>query len=135
MSLVRLVSPHYANLEIRVFSVRYTPDSQYVISGSDDGNVRLWRANASSRSGIKSAKQRQALEYDQALVRRYAHMPEIRRIKRHRHLPKTVKKAGEIKGEEVSALKRREENQRKHAKKGSMPRQSEREKMVLTTEK
>ena len=118
----------------RVFSCRFTPDNNYVLSGSDDGNVRLWRVEASSRQGIKSARQRQKLEYDQALIRRYAHMPEIRRIKRHRHLPKTVKKAGEIKGEEVKSIKRKEENVRKHSKKGSMPRHSEREKMVLGTE-
>ncbi|KAK5193252.1 Protein sof1 [Exophiala xenobiotica] len=119
----------------RVFSARFTADNNYVLSGSDDGNIRLWRTNASSRGGIKSARQRQKLEYDQALIKRYSHMPEIRRIKRHRHLPKTVKKAGEIKGEEVKSIKRKEENVRKHSKKGSMPRQSEREKMVLGTEK
>jgi WD repeat and SOF domain-containing protein 1 len=119
----------------RVFSTAFTPDSKYVLSGSDDGNVRMWRANASDRSGIKSARQRQKLEYDQALVNRYAHMPEIRRIKRHRHLPKTIKKAGEIKGEEIKAIKRREDNVRRHSKKGTMPRQSERQKMVLATER
>jgi len=119
----------------RVFSVRFTPDNNYVLSGSDDGNIRVWRVNASNRSGIKSARQRQKLEYDQALVRRYAHMPEIRRIKRHRHVPKTVKKAGEIKNLELKSIRRKEENVRKHSKKGSMPRQSEREKMVLATER
>ena len=119
----------------RVFSAKFTPDNQYVLSGSDDGNIRLWRVNASNRSGIKSARQRQKLEYDQALVKRYAHMPEIRRIKRHRHMPKTVKKAGEIKGEELKSIKRKEENVRKHSKKGSMPRISEREKPILGTEK
>ena len=119
----------------RVFTARFTPDNKYVLSGSDDGNVRMWRVNASDRSGIKSSRQRQKLEYDQALVRRYAHMPEIRRIKRHRHLPKTIKKAGEIKGEEIKAIKRREENVRNHSKKGSMPRHSERQKMVLATER
>lgn len=119
----------------RVFSAKFTPDSQYILSGSDDGNIRLWRVNASSRSGIKSARQRQKLEYDQALVRRYAHMPEIRRIKRHRHMPKTVKKAGEIKGQELKSIKRKEENVRKHSKKGTHSRASEREKMVLGTEK
>jgi DDB1- and CUL4-associated factor 13 len=72
----------------RVFSAKFTPDNQYVLSSSDDGNIRLWRVNASDWSGIKSARQRQKLEYDQALVKRYAHLPEIRRIKRHRHLPK-----------------------------------------------
>lgn len=112
----------------------FTPDNQYVLSGSDDGNIRLWRANASSRSGVKSARQRQKLQYDDALKQRYAHMPEIRRISRHRRLPKAVKKAGEIKNEEIASLKKKEENVRRHSKKGSMPRHSEREKMILTQE-
>src|ERR1700738_1857421 len=99
----------------------FTPDNNYVLSGSDDGNIRIWRSNASSRSGVKSARQRQKLEYDQALIRRYAHMPEIRRIKRHRHVPKAIKKAGEIKKDELAAIKRRGDNVRNHSKHGSMP--------------
>lgn len=118
----------------RCFSARFTPDSNYVLSGSDDGNIRIWRANASKREGIKSARQRQKLEYDEALKERYQHMPEIRRIKRHRHVPKQVKKAGEIKGEELKSVKRRRENERKHSKKGLVKRRSEREKMVLAVE-
>ena len=118
----------------RVFSCKFTPDAQYILSGSDDGNVRLWRANASKREGIKSASQRQKLEYDDALKERYKHMPEIRRIKRHRHVPKQVKKAGEIKGEELASIKRRRENERKHSNKGQVSRRTEREKMVLATE-
>ena len=120
----------------RVFSVKYTPDNNYVLSGSDDGNVRLWRAEASLRQGVTSAKQRQSLEYQQSLKQRYAHMPEIRRIARHRHVPKPVKKAGDIKREELTSLKRRQENRRKHERKtaGKEPRKSEREKMVLGVE-
>lgn len=106
-----------------------------MLSGSDDGNVRLWRAKASDRSGIKSARQRTKLEYDQALIKRYSHMPEIRRIKRQRHLPKPVKKAGEIKREELGAIKRREENVRKHTSKANLKsRTNEREKMILARE-
>ncbi|KAK3068230.1 Protein sof1 [Teratosphaeriaceae sp. CCFEE 6253] len=119
----------------RVFSACWTPDNRYILSGSDDGNIRLWRSNASARSGVKTARQRQKLEYDAALRERYKHMPEIRRIARHRHVPKQVKKAGEIKGEEVKSIKRKEENERRHSKKGTMPRRSDREKMVLATEK
>jgi WD repeat and SOF domain-containing protein 1 len=118
----------------RVFSCAWTPDNNYVLSGSDDGNVRLWRANASARQGIKSAAQRQKQEYDEALKERYKHMPEIRRIARHRHVPKQVKKAGEIKGEEIKSIKRKEENERKHARKDQKKRRSEREKMVLANE-
>ncbi|CAJ2511653.1 Uu.00g072780.m01.CDS01 [Anthostomella pinea] len=122
-------------LRMRVFATEYTPDSKTVISASDDGNVRLWRAHASNREGVKSARHRQALEYNEALSARYSHMPEIRRIKRHRHIPKVVKKAGEIKKDELKAIKKREENERKHTKKQFEKRKSEREKVVLAREK
>jgi len=68
------------------------------------------------------------------LKKRYKHMPEIKRIARHRHVPRIVKKAGGIKVDELNALKRREENVRKHTKKGETKRRSEREKMVLGVE-
>lgn len=119
----------------RVMAAKWTPDNKYVLSGSDDGNVRIWRANASAREGVKSARHRQALEYNEALTERFAHMPEIRRIKRHRHVPKVLKKASEIKGEEIKSIKRKEENERRHSKKQFERRQSEREKMVLAREK
>lgn len=119
----------------RVMAARWTPDAKYVLSGSDDGNIRIWRANASQREGIKSTRHRQALEYNEALTERYSHMPEIKRIKRHRHVPKVIKKAGEIKGSEIKSIKRREENERRHTKKQFERRQSEREKMVLAREK
>ena len=105
------------------------------MSGSDDGNIRLWRSNASERSGIKSARHRAKLEYDQALIKRYSHMPEIKRIRRQRHVPKPIMKAREIKREELGAIKRREENVRRHTKKENLPkRRSEREKMILAQE-
>ncbi|KAI1329258.1 WD40 repeat-like protein [Xylariaceae sp. FL0255] len=119
----------------RVFSVSWSSDDHYVLSGSDDGNVRIWRSEASKREGVKSARHRQALEYNNALVEKYSHMPEIRRIKRHRHIPKVVKKAGEIKSEELKAIKRREENERKHTKKQFEKRKSERDKVILAREK
>ncbi|KAF9733414.1 hypothetical protein PMIN06_007535 [Paraphaeosphaeria minitans] len=118
----------------RVFSVAWSADNNYVLSGSDDGNVRLWRAKASSRQGVKSAAQRQKLQYNESLKERYAHMPEIKRIARHRHVPKQVKKAGEIKTEELASVKRKEENERRHSKKGTVRRQAEREKMILARE-
>ncbi|KAK5661039.1 hypothetical protein OQA88_12418 [Cercophora sp. LCS_1] len=118
----------------RVFRTCWTMDSKYLVSGSDDGNLRLWRANASERSAVKSSRQRQALEYNQALIERFSHLPEIKRIRRHRHLPKVVKKAGEIKREELAAIKRREENERKHSIKQFEKRKGEREKAILVKE-
>lgn len=82
---------------------------------------------------MKSARQRQKLEYDSALIERYQHMPEIRRIQRHRHLPKRIKKASEIRREEIKAIQRRDENRRRHSH-DSARRKSEREKMALAVE-
>ncbi|EGW31226.1 uncharacterized protein SPAPADRAFT_61803 [Spathaspora passalidarum NRRL Y-27907] len=67
----------------RIFCVKYSSDARYILSGSDDTNVRVWRANASDRANIKSARQRSKMEYDNALKERYKHMPEIKRISRH----------------------------------------------------
>lgn len=33
-------------IRIRVYSVMYTMDNKYVLSGSDDTNIRLWKAQA-----------------------------------------------------------------------------------------
>ena len=114
----------------RVFCVKFTTDSRYILSGSDDSNVRLWRAKASDRSNIKSARQRAKLEYDDALKEKFKYMPEIRRISKHRHVPIVVKKAAEIKRVETEALKKRRDNERKHSKPGSKPHELERAKHV-----
>lgn len=115
----------------RVHAVCYTPDGSYVLSGSDEGNVRLWRAQASSRQGIRSTAERQKLEYDATLKDRYKHMPEVRRILRHRHLPKVVKKADQINQEMLRSIQRKEENRRKHSKKKDDKRTAARDKVVL----
>ncbi|KAI5797551.1 WD40-repeat-containing domain protein [Peziza echinospora] len=119
----------------RVFQTKFTTDTQFLVSGSDDGNLRLWRSKASERSRILSAKEREKREYDNALKERYGHMPELRRISRHKHVPKVVKKAGAIKKVELGAIKTREENRRKHSAKGKEERRvPEREKLVLAVE-
>ncbi|ANB15521.1 Sof1p [Sugiyamaella lignohabitans] len=117
----------------RVFCVKFSMDSKYIISGSDDGNVRLWRSVASQRSGVKSTRERTKLEYDDALKERFKHMPEIKRIARHRHVPKAIKKASEIKKVELESIKRRQDNMRRHSKKGAVPYEKEREKHIVGT--
>ncbi|KAG7662953.1 sof1 [[Candida] subhashii] len=117
----------------RIFSIKFSTDSRYILSGSDDTNVRIWRTNSSERSNIKSARQRSKLEYDNALKERFKHMPEIKRISRHRHVPIVVKKAQEIKRIEIESIKNREDNERRHSKKGTKPYIPERQKHVRGT--
>ncbi|KAK9432124.1 WD40-repeat-containing domain protein [Lipomyces doorenjongii] len=115
----------------RIFCVRFTMDARYIMSGSDEGNIRVWRAEAAARSNVKSARERSKLEYEATLKERYKNMPEIRRISRHRHLPKPIKTASETKRIELASIKRKEENMRKRSKKGTMPYAKEREKQII----
>lgn len=117
----------------RVFCVCFTTDARYLLTGSDDTNIRLWRADASDRSRVRLAREQAKLRYDAKLKERYQYMPEVKRISRHRHLPTTVKKAAEIKRVEISSLKRREENNRRHRKDGAVPRVPERERHIRGT--
>jgi len=47
----------------RVFTVNYSGDSKYVISGSDDTNLRVWKAKADEKIGQKSAREEKSTKY------------------------------------------------------------------------
>mmetsp|Transcript_6052 Transcript_6052/g.14561 ORF Transcript_6052/g.14561 Transcript_6052/m.14561 type:complete len:445 (-) Transcript_6052:139-1473(-) len=115
----------------RIFSVAFSGDAKFVLSGSDDFNIRLWKASASE--GIKPTMPREARaqEYQSKLKDRFKEAPEVKRIARHRHLPKAVLKASKLKGIIKESKKRKEDNVRKHSKKGAVPHVAERKKGVV----
>lgn len=102
----------------RVFAVQFSMDSKYILSGSDDGNIRLWKAHASEKLGVNDWREKNKLEYSAKLKERYGHLQEIRRIDKHRRIPKDIKVADARKKEMIAAEKRKEERRRKHLKKG-----------------
>ena len=63
-------------------STLFTSDSKFVLSGSDDGNLRIWKANASEKLGIIDARERAALEYRNALKERWKMDQEVGKIVR-----------------------------------------------------
>ncbi|XP_049851182.1 DDB1- and CUL4-associated factor 13-like [Schistocerca gregaria] len=75
----------------RIFCVRFSSDTKFVLSASDDTNIRLWKANASEPLGVLSSRETQRLQYQQQLINRYKHLPEISRIYRKRHVPQAVR--------------------------------------------
>lgn len=116
----------------RIFSVQFTMDSKYVLSGSDDGNIRIWKARASEKLGITDWRERQNLEYAESLKERFKHMDEIRRIGRHRPLPNDVRRADKLKKEMLGAQRRKDENRRKHSRKAAQEKPvAERKKAII----
>ena len=41
----------------RIFAVKWSSDAKYVLSGSDEMNIRLWKAKAHESIGTQSARQ------------------------------------------------------------------------------
>ncbi|TPX52136.1 hypothetical protein SeMB42_g01634 [Synchytrium endobioticum] len=97
----------------RVFCVKYSMDSKFVLSGSDDGIVRIWKAHANDRFGTQSPREQTAINYQNAIKNRYKGMSEIKRIDKHRHVPKAIISAQGKKKVMLGSRVRREENERK----------------------
>lgn len=66
----------------RVSSSIFTADARFIVSGSDDGNVRVWKAKASEKMGIITARERAAIEYRESLRNRWKHDQEVGKISR-----------------------------------------------------
>ncbi|KAI1720204.1 sof1-like domain-containing protein [Ditylenchus destructor] len=113
-----------------VLSVLYTLDNKYIVSGSDEMNIRLWKSNASEKLGPLKHREKVALEYSSKLLETYQHHPEIKRIVKHRHVPKQIYSAAKEHSIIRESQKRKQDNLRKHTKK-PMPYVPERKKPIV----
>uniref|UniRef100_A0A9J8D867 Ddb1 and cul4 associated factor 13 n=1 Tax=Cyprinus carpio carpio TaxID=630221 RepID=A0A9J8D867_CYPCA len=109
-----------------VICVRWSADNKYVLSGSDEMNIRLWKANASEKLGLVTAT-----NYNKKLIEKFQHHPQVKHIARHLHLPRDVLKQKRELREMKEAWRRKEQNVRKHRKLGFVPLLTEKEKHVV----
>lgn len=114
-----------------VTCVRWSSDNKYILCGSDEMNIRIWKANASEKLGLLSPRERAAEKYNQKLKEKFHSHPQINRIARHRHLPKHV--YNQMKEHRIikESQRRKERNRRKHSKPGTVPIVPDKEKTVV----
>lgn len=115
----------------RVFCVKFSCDASYVISGSDDTNLRLWKAKASEQLGVLLPREQKRHEYNEALKNRYKHLPEVKRIVRHRHLPKPIFKAGVLRRVMIEAERRKDQRRKAHSAPGSIVTEPMRKRRII----
>lgn len=115
----------------RLTCVKWSLDNKYILTGSDEMNIRMWKAKASEKLGILKPRERTALNYAEALKEKFSAHPQVKRIARHRHVPKHIVNAQK----EIKTIreknKRKEANRRAHSKAGSVPFVPERKKHVV----
>ncbi|XP_024024327.1 DDB1- and CUL4-associated factor 13 [Morus notabilis] len=118
----------------RVFCIKFSCDATYVISGSDDANLRLWKAKASEQLGVLLPREQKRHNYHEALKNRYKHLPEVKRIVRHRHLPKPIFKAAALRRTVMEAVRRKEERRKAHSAPGSVTTKPLRKRRIIKVE-
>lgn len=114
----------------RVFTVNYSLDNNYIISGSDDTNIRLWKARSSEKLGQLTPREESAMKYRNALIQKYEHMPAVQKIARSRKIPKVIQKQTKQAIIQKESAERKQANRVKHSKPGKHTFTSERKKVV-----
>ncbi|CAK9044451.1 DDB1- and CUL4-associated factor 13 (WD repeat and SOF domain-containing protein 1) [Durusdinium trenchii] len=115
----------------RVLCCHYTPDGRFVLSGSEDTNIRVWKAKADQKLGVASARESRAEAYREVLKKKFSKMPEIARIKRHKHVPKMIKSIGNKRRIMKEARQRKDANRRKHSKPGTMEHEPMKKRLIV----
>jgi WD repeat and SOF domain-containing protein 1 len=115
----------------RIFTVNYTMDHKFIVSGSDDSNIRLWKSNASEQLGQLTSREESAQQYRQALVKKYQHLPEVKMISKSRKVPKVIKKQTAQAIIQKESQDRKQGNRVKYSKNGEHKFTSDRKKTVV----
>ena len=112
--------------------VRYTADASFLVTASEDFNLRVWKATANKKLGPVSRREKASLDYRAALLDRHAHMPAVKRIVRSRNLPKMVKKLRDRRDDEKDRARAKLAKTMAHSKPGAVVPKAARNKVVLT---
>ncbi|KIS70419.1 rRNA-processing protein SOF1 [Mycosarcoma maydis] len=116
----------------RIFSTSFSMDARFVLSGSDDGNLRIWKAKASEKLGLLSGREMANREYAENLRSKWSGIGDVAKIEKQRHVPKAIKQAQKLKRTMIDARKNKEENRRKHSKAGDKKPKAARKEAILS---
>ncbi|XP_074656953.1 DDB1- and CUL4-associated factor 13-like [Tubulanus polymorphus] len=115
----------------RVMNVKWSLDDKYIMSASDEMNIRVWKARASEKLGILKIREKTAFNYGEKLKEKFSHHPQIKRINRHRHVPKSIYAAQKEHRIIKDSKRRKEQNVRAHSKPGTVPFVSAKKKTIV----
>jgi len=90
----------------------YSNDAKYIATGSEDTNIRIWKSNAADTLKPLLPREKEKLAYANKLKKKYKYAREVKRILRHRHLPKLLVKKQKLRQVKKESRYRKDENMR-----------------------
>jgi WD repeat and SOF domain-containing protein 1 len=96
----------------RILTCKFSGDGRFVLSGSDDTNIRVWKAVANEKLGVIDGREQRAINYRKSLLERYGKTEEIGHIVNHRHVPKWVKNEGKRRSDKFESRKIADRNRK-----------------------
>ena len=87
---IRSLDCYHTHRMQRVFCVCVSPDSKFALCGSEDMNIRIFKTKANEQLGIMNSKQKKAKNYQERLLQKWRHAPEVHKIADKQNLPKKL---------------------------------------------
>lgn len=114
--------------------MEFTGDGKFVLTGSDDTNLRIWKAKAHDQLKTLLPREQEAVNYRERIKKKYQYVPEMRRILRHRHMPRYLFKTKKIKQIQKESEFRKETNRRAHTRAANLRNNPEKKQIVINQE-
>ena len=81
---------YHSRRQGQVNSVRYSQDGFYILSGSQEGNMRVWKAQANQKEKAVNGREFQQDQLNAALIKKFQNVGEMRTVLRSGKLPKRI---------------------------------------------
>ena len=114
-----------------VYAVEVSGDGKFVMTGSDDTNIRVWKCQAHVPLKVLLPKEQEAMMYRETLKKKYQFVPEIRRLIKHRHLPRYLFRQKKIKQIQKESAFRKEQNRLSHTRPENIQLVPEKKKVIV----
>lgn len=91
-----------------VNSICCTSDNSYILSGSTDTNIRIWKLDPNASTKISTRMEENSRAIGNILKEKYKHVAQVQDMKRHQIVPHAIKKSMRNRYHHIKAVERKE---------------------------
>ncbi|KAI5188981.1 DDB1- and CUL4-associated factor 13 [Nematocida minor] len=96
-----------------------TSDNAYILSGSTDTNIRIWKLDPNSSTKICTKSEENSRALGNIIKEKYKNVAQIEAMKRHQIVPHRIKKSMKNRYDHIKAEQRKEAKRKEHEKTSS----------------